>query len=69
MTNALLGMASMINDSHEDFSVSTDCLDVVQRLCRGTFETELCIRVLCSNVCWGDLLGFSCCGSEMPLAF
>ena len=65
MTNALLGTASMIDDSHEDFNVSADCLDAMQRLCHGTLEGELCNaswnKLLCSNAYWDD--------SEMLICF
>ena len=49
MANALLGMASVINDPREDFNVSADRLDAMQRLCHGIFDGEFNICALCSN--------------------
>ncbi len=49
MANALLGMASVINDPRQDFDVSSDRLDAMQRLCYGIFDGELNICALCSN--------------------
>ena len=56
VTYALLEMGSVIGDSHEDFNVSADCLDAMQRLCHGALEGELCNaswdKLLCSNTYW-----------------
>ena len=59
----------MIDGSQEDFNVSADCLDALQRLGHGIFKAELCARMLCSNASWRELLGFKCFGSEILPCF
>ena len=69
MANALLGMASVINDPRENFNVSIDRLDAMQRLCHRTFDGELNICGLCSNALLGTGLALTRFGSEMLPCF
>ena len=83
MANALLGMASVVNDPHENFNVCVDRLDAMQGLCDSIFDRELDFCVLCSNASSAlcsraacrsisflfqlDRLIFSCFGPEVLL--
>ena len=63
MANALLGMASVINDPREDFNVSADRLDAMQRLCHGAFDGKL-------NNCFGSKVLLCLCYKRvLKLAF
>ena len=55
MTNALLRMASMVNDSDEDFKVLWYTFDATQGFCYGGFEAKLCTCILCSSAVCGNL--------------
>ena len=55
MANALLRVASMVNDSHKEFRSSVDSLDAMQGFCHGSFEAKLCTRMLCSSAFCRDL--------------
>ena len=83
MADALLGMASVVNDPHENFNVCVDRLDAMQGLCDSIFDRELDFCVLCSTATSAlcsraacrsisfllqlDRLIFSCFGSEVLL--
>ena len=49
MANALLGMAGVVNDPHENFNVCVGRLDAMQGLCDSIFDREFDSCVLCSN--------------------
>ena len=55
MANALLGTASVIDDSRENFNVSADSLDAMLGLRHCSFEAKLSSRMLCSSAFGGDL--------------
>ena len=54
MANALLRVASMVNDSHEDFRVSVYSFDTTQCFIQCSFDAELCTSMLFGSAFFGD---------------
>ena len=69
MANALLGMASVVNDPHENFNVCVDRLDAMQGLCDSIFDRELAFCVLCSNAYgWALVVHLFIVAGQLPMA-